>query len=179
VTARRAAAITLAMLAGGSGCTHGTSTPSGSGTSTTTSSSTSQEPSVNDSQLGEAALRQQRERVRVLVDGVMPLAPGARWVPTSDGEAPCGTPSDGGWPKIWDYSIRAVSGGPAGLGPRIVQRFEAAGWSFTAVAAAPGVTRLKARRDGILLVVASGKDGATVDVSADSPCVEQDGTVRA
>jgi hypothetical protein len=60
-----------------------------------------------------------------------------------------------------------------------VQRFEAAGWSFTAVAAAPGVTRLKARRDGILLVVASGKDGATVDVSADSPCVEQDGTVRA
>jgi hypothetical protein len=133
---------------------------------------------VSDSQQAQAVLRQQRERVRALVDAVKPLAPDARWVPTSDGEAPCGTPTDSGWPKIWDYSIRAVSGGAPGLGPRIVARFEADGWSFSEVAGAPGVTRMRARRDGILLVVASGEDGATVDVSADTPCVEQDGTLR-
>jgi hypothetical protein len=40
------------------------------------------------------------------------------------------------------------------------------------------VTRLQARRDGVLLVIASGKGGATVDVSVDTPCVEQDGSMR-
>jgi hypothetical protein len=113
------------------------------------------------------------------VDGVKPLAPGARWVATSDGEAPCGTPAAGGWPKIWDYGIRAVEGGEPGLAARIVARFEADGWAFTPAAAASGVTRLRGRRDGVLLVVAAGTGGASVDVSADSPCVGQDGTLRA
>jgi hypothetical protein len=100
-------------------------------------------------------------------------------VATSDGEAPCGTPTAGGWPKIWDYGIRVVDGGEPGLAQRVVARFVADGWTFAPAAAASGVTRLQARRDGVLLVVASGKGGATVDVSADSPCVAQDGALRA
>jgi hypothetical protein len=137
-----------------------------------------QEPSVTDSQQGQAVLQQQRDRVRALVDAVKPLAPTARWVATSDGEAPCGTPTDRDWPKIWDYGIRVIEGGEPGLAQRIVTRFESDGWVFAPVGAAPGVTRLQARRDGVLLVIASGKGGATVDVSADTPCVEQDGSMR-
>ena len=176
MTGRRAAALTLAVLAGGTACAPGTSTTEQ--TRTAPSPSTPREPSVSDSQQGRAALQQERDRVRALVDAVKPLAPKARWVATSDGEAPCGTPGDSGWPKVWDYGIRVLSGGEPGLANRVVARFEADGWVFSRTAAASGVTRLQARRDGVLLVIASGQDGAWADVSANSPCVQQDGTLR-
>jgi hypothetical protein len=133
---------------------------------------------VTASARAQAALREQADRVRTLVDPVKALAPGQRWVTTSDGEAPCGTPSDSGWPKIWDYSVRVVQGTEPGLAQRIVDRYRSQGWSFAAAPSGGAVTRLKALRDGVLLVVAHGPDGASVDVSADSPCVDEDGTLK-
>ena len=127
----------------------------------------------------QAALRDQRERVHAVVDAARALAPGQRWVTTSDGEAPCGTPTDSGWPKTWDYSLRVVQGTEPGLAQRIVARYRADGWSLAEASAGGEVTRLRGTRAGVLLVVAHGPDGASVDVSADSPCVDEDGTVRA
>jgi len=145
----------------------------------TPSSSAGQEPAVTASAGAMAALQEQRARVRAVVDPVKALAPGQRWVTTADGEAPCGTPTDSGWPKIWDYSVRVIQGSEPGLAQRVVARYRADGWSFTDVSAGGEVTRLKALRDGVLLVVAHGPDGSSVDVSADSPCVEEDGSLRA
>ena len=125
-----------------------------------------------------AALQEQRDRVRTLVDAARGAAPGQRWVTTSDGEAPCGTPTASGWPKIWDYSVRVVEGTEPGLAQRIVAAYTADGWSFAEASAGGDVTRLKAMRDGVLLVVAHGADGSSEDLSADSPCVNEDGTLR-
>jgi hypothetical protein len=74
--------------------------------------------------------------------------------------------------------VRVVQGSEPGLAERIVARYRADGWSFDEASPGGDVTRLKATRDGVLLVVAHGPDGSSVDVSADSPCVNQDGTLR-
>ncbi len=177
MSGRRWPAIALALLAAGTACMPGGATTEQSRTSSSPSTA-GQEPAVTASALARAALQEQRDRVHTVVDAVKALAPGQRWVTTSDGEAPCGTPTDSGWPKTWDYSVRVVQGSEPGLAQRILARYRADGWSFDEASPGADVTRLKATRDGVLLVVAHGPDGSSVDVSADSPCVNEDGTVR-